>query len=241
MSKSALQLDVRDPAERSELLSAYLDGELAAEEEERVEELLDERPEMRAELDGMRRVIGHLRHVERVAPPQTLDMAVTRRIALDGDRRSLLDRVEDGMTGIGGGKQSHIFSMFALVIALVAIVYFFAQGVHDAGRGLIPVIFDEPPAMQDADLETARQVVVAGSLFRRHDDEHEGALWVEDGVAPDAEAELVLLGSERGERLLEEHPELHGVALLGHVKVRVDGEVVELLDPAGVSPADVGE
>lgn len=218
------------PEARQELLSAYLDGELRPEEEKGVEELLEQEPEAREQLEGMRRVLGHLRHVERLAPPQSLDLAVTRRIALDGEHRSLLDRIEDGMTGLGGGKQSHLLFLFAMVIALAVIILFFSHGLQQKQNGLIPVIFDEPPQMEDADLETARQVLVGGALFQRHEDEHEGTLWVEDGLSVDTEAELVLLGSQRAEELMVEHPELKGIAMLGHVKVEVAGQTLELLD-----------
>ena len=218
------------PEARQELLSAYLDGELRPEEEKGVEEMLEREPEVREQLEGMRRVLGHLRHVERLAPPQSLDLAVTRRIALDGEHRSLLDRIEDGMAGLGGGKQSHLLFLFAMVIALAVIILFFSHGLQQKQNGLIPVIFDEPPQVEDADLATARQVVVGGALFQRHEDEHHGTLWVEDGLSVDTEAELVLLGSERAEDLMAEHPELKGIAMLGHVKVEVAGKVLELLD-----------
>lgn len=218
------------PEARQELLSAYLDGELRPEEEIRVEEMLDSDPSARRQLEGMRRVVSHMRHVERAAPPQTLDMAVARRIALDGEHRSLLDRIEDGMAGLGGGKQSNLFFLFALVIALAVILLLFSHGLEKAQNGLIPVVFDEPPEVEDADLATARQVVVGGALFQRHADQHVGVLWVEDGLTPYAAAELVLLDSERGRRLLADHPELRGVAMLGHVKMEIAGEVIELLD-----------
>jgi hypothetical protein len=218
------------PEARSELLSAYLDGELRPEEEGRVEELLERDPGARAQLEGMRRVIGHLRHVERSAPPQSLDMAVTRRIALAGEHRSLLDRIEDGMTGLGGGKQSNLFFLFALVIALALIVLFFSYGLQQSRDGLMSVVFDEPAEIEDADLATARQVVVGGALFQRYDDEHGAALWVEDGLLPTSEAERVLLGSDRAQELLAAHPELVGISLLGHVKVELAGKVYELLD-----------
>ena len=218
------------PEARQELLSAYLDGELRPDEEKGVEELLQREPAAREQLEGMRRVLGHLRHVERMAPPQSLDLAVTRRIALDGEHPSLLDRIEDGMTGLGGGKQGNLFFLFALVIALAVILLFFSHGLQKSQDGLIPVIFDEPPQVEDADLSTARQVVVGGALFQRHEDEHHGTLWVEDGLEMDAEAELVVLGSDRAEELLAAHPELAGIALLGHVKVELAGQVLELLD-----------
>lgn len=226
------------PEARKELLSAYLDGELRPEEEQGVEELLEQEPAAREQLEGMRRVVGHLRHVERMAPPQTLDMAVTRRIALEGEHRSLLDRIEDGMTGMGGGKQGNLFFLFALVVALALIILFFSHGLQKSQDGLIPVIFDEPPQVEDADLATARQVVVGGALFQRHEDEHHDTLWVEDGLQPATEGELVLLGSARAEELLAKHPELKGIALLGHVKVEVAGQVLELLDEDSLGLGD---
>lgn len=222
------------PEARQELLSAYLDGELRPEEEKDVEALLEQEPEAREQLEVMRRVAGHLRHVDRLKPPQTLDMAVTRRIALEGEHRSLLDRIEDGMATLGGARQSHLFFLFAVVVALAVIILFFSHGLQKSQNGLIPVVFDEPAELEDADLSTARQVVVGGALFQRHEDRHRGTLWVEDGLTPEAEAELVPLGSERADELMAQFPELRGIALLGHVKVEVGGRVLELLDPETV-------
>jgi len=60
---------------------------------------------------------------------------------------------------------------------------------------------------------------------------------VEDGLAPDAAAERVLMSSDRAAELLAAHPELAGIAMLGHVKVKLGGEVLELLDAAALGLA----
>ncbi|MDA8016376.1 MAG: hypothetical protein MPN21_02910 [Thermoanaerobaculia bacterium] len=225
------------PEARQELLSAYLDGELRPDEEKGVEDLLEQEPAAREQLEGMRRVVGHLRHVERMAPPQTLDMAVARRVALEGEHRSLLDRIEDGMGGMSRAKQGNLFFLFALVVALAVIILLFSQGLQRSQDSLIPVVFEDPSKLEDADLTTALQVVVGGALFRRHEGQHRGVLWVEDGLEVDAEAELVLLGSERAEELLTRYPELKGIAMLGHVKVEVAGRILELVDDSSLGLA----
>jgi anti-sigma factor RsiW len=67
-----------------ELLSAYLDGEVSAEERKEVERLLAESNEYRRMLDGLRSVSEHLR----LLPEYRLDASVSQRICDEVDRLS---------------------------------------------------------------------------------------------------------------------------------------------------------
>ncbi|MEM9558449.1 MAG: hypothetical protein AAGC60_29625 [Acidobacteriota bacterium] len=231
MSRRAGKID-------AETLSAYLDGELAADEVRGVEAALEREPSARRQLDGLRRVSTHMRRVQRVAPPSTLQQDVARRIVLEGRHTSLLDRVESGLHRVGG--ESPMLAMFALVISLAVIVLVFAQAVDRTREALLPVRFEDSLADEtDAvDLRRARQVIVAGRLFERR-----GDLWVEDGIFVPADR-VVQLASPTGQILLERHPELRGVAYLERARLEIDGEVLDLLGtppPAAPPSADAAD
>ena len=218
----------------SELLSAYLDGELDPQEEARVERLIEDDAEIQSRLEGMRSIVSNLRHLEHLKPPPTLGQDVARRIALDGERRSLLDRVEAGLEGTQ--LQSNTFLMFALIIALAVIVLFFAFGLRQWNeQSLLPVRMSDDAATDPADATAddmepevldAATVWVAGRLFAKAED----GRWVQEGLSEEdvASARVVDLDSPEGETLVAERPDLRGVALLGHALVRHGGEVLEL-------------
>lgn len=212
----------------AELVSAYLDGQLRPDEKERFERLLEEDAAVREHVEGMRSMISNLRHLERMAPPPTLGQDVARRIALAGEQQSLMDRIEDSLAGMK--TPSSVFLMFALIFALSIIVYFFAMGLHQSqDGGNLPVVLS-PPDGGDTEMAPevleASTVLVGGRLFVKAED----GRWWEDGLDPErAEtARLVELESEAGVALLEERPDLRGVAMLGHALVDHEGEVLEL-------------
>ncbi len=128
----------------AELLSAYLDRELARREARRLEEHLETCADCSVRLDGLRRVVASLQGLHRVAPPSTLEQTVARRIALADDRVGLLDRLEEGMSLLS--RQNPMLSMFAVVIALALFIYFFSSALHQRENATIPVIFKDPPA-----------------------------------------------------------------------------------------------
>ncbi|MEL7061696.1 MAG: hypothetical protein AAGN46_16840 [Acidobacteriota bacterium] len=211
----------------TELLSAFLDGELDDVEIRRVERMLEERPDTRLELEGMRRIVGDLRHLERLAPPPTLGQEVARRIALDGERTSLLDRVEDGLGRLN--QQSSTFATFAVVLALAAIVYLFSLALESSRQGLVPVTFDTPAATDSGPLD-AHLVLVAGRLFERQHDA-DTTWWIEQDLDPTRPFRQIELATDDGQALLARHPELHNVARLGRVRLLVSGEILELVPP----------
>lgn len=202
-----------------EMLSAYLDGELPEDETTRVEQMLERDPNLRRQLAGLRSVSAGLGHLERLAPPPTLGQDVARRIALAGEKRSLLDRIEGGLSGFQG--QSNVFVMFAVVLALATIMYFFSQGLERSK--LTPVVFDDP-AVAPVDLEGVTTVFLAERLFRR-----QGDRWIEEGLGANAVENARRVELERSADLLESHPELRSIAQLGHAVLRLDGEVIEIV------------
>lgn len=205
----------------AEVLSAYLDGQLEPAEAAELERRLENDDALREQLAGMRRVVSNLQHLQRMAPPPTLGQDVARRVALAGERTSLLDRIEDGLSRLQ--HQSTTFLMFAVIFALALIIYMFSFGLRDSN--LVPVVFED--GVQEIDLEvlkTAVTTVMGGRLFER-----EGDLWLEEGVDPSAPARVVELASPAGQQLLEARPDLQGIAYLKRARVKVDGEVLELL------------
>lgn len=211
---------------RAELISAYLDNELQGEDAERFQKLLAEDESVRREVEGMRSVVSNLRHLERMAPPPTLDHHVARRIALAGEHRSLLDRIEGGLAGVQ--SPSNNFLMFALVFALAIIVYLFSA--HLGKDSMVPVVFEaDPQAPIVEDIENATSVLMGSRLFLRHKD----GRWVEDGLSEQdiAAAQTVQVDSAVGRELLEHHPDLKGLTLLGDAIFRLhEGEdgIIEL-------------
>ena len=210
----------------AELLSAYLDRQLARQEAQRLEEHLETCSECHVRLDGLRRVVTSLQSLHQVAPPSTLEQAVARRIALADDPVSLLDRLEEGMSLFN--RQNPILSMFAVVIALALFIYFFSFTLaqYEESR-MTPVIFqDLPPAAATADgVAVGSRLEVADRQLTWSAD----GLWLEEGVSVEAVSRAIALESDEGTALLAAHPELSDLAGLGRsVVLAVDDEVVRL-------------
>ena len=208
---------------RAELISAYLDNELQGEEAQRFEQLLAEDESVRREVEGMRHVVSNLRHLERMAPPPTLNQHVARRIALAGEQRNLLDRLEDGLSAVH--TPSNTFLMFALVFALTIIVYLFSLLLSHNNQ--VSVVFDAPPkgALVER-LDGATSVLMGSRLFLRAED----GRWIEDGLTAGeiAGAQLIPADSPAGRELLEHHPDLKGLIVLGDAVFRWQGGIIEL-------------
>ncbi|MEM1206424.1 MAG: hypothetical protein AAGN66_24540 [Acidobacteriota bacterium] len=211
----------------AEQLSAYIDGQLGPEEREKIERLLEQDDDVRLRYEGMRRVTTGLGHLERLAPPPSLGQAVARRVALEGEHRSLLDRIEGGLSHFE--RQPSTFLMFSLVFALSLIILFFAWGIDKRGASppIVPLV-----------LEQGDQVTVQGIVF----EQVSGGLWVQEGIDPAAPAEPLDLDSEEGRRILAERPELHSIILfLRYAHLDIEGEVreiqVRVSDPATGQPS----
>lgn len=208
----------------TDLLSAYLDGELPAGDGERVEAHLGRCPSCRDELDSLRRVVDTLRRLERTAPPPALEQHVARRIALEGRRTGALARFEDEVARLR--PRIAILLPFTLVFALATMLYFFAQTLIEIeSRG--PAIVIPPPEAARAFREPGTGEAGAGAQveempveemlleegpagelrsaggrsFRRAGDS-----WLEVALPPDAAPREVAAGSAEAAALLREHP-----------------------------------
>jgi len=207
-----------------ETLSAYLDEELGPDEAGLLEEHVEACDSCRSRLVGMRGVVASLRHMERMAPPPTLSQLVARRVVLVREERGLLDRLEKQLAG--AQRQSPIFFLFALTIALAVIVLLFAQAVEIHQKSTIPVVFEDlPAATQEAEAAAPRRA--AGRTFYLVD-----ALWVEEGVDPQAVDLTLSATSTTWAEMVTEEPELVELSELdGSVVARLGGRTVRL-DPA---------
>jgi len=170
-----------------DLLSAFLDGELAADERRAVEEHLGACAGCRAELDGLRRVASHLRRLERAAPPPVLADRVARRVAVDARRPGLLTRLEAVLRRMR--LESPTLVTFGVVVALAAIAALFVSGVEDSDRvrreGAELVQGSAAGSGPSTPRERLRvtTAVVHGRTFTRV-----GSIWREAHLDPDAAA-----------------------------------------------------
>jgi hypothetical protein len=184
------------------LLSAYLDGELAAAEERAVEDHLAACPGCRADLAGLRSVVERLQGLQRATPPAGLGHAVARRVALEARPVGLLGRMEAALRRLVVDPGTLV--LFGTVLALAVIATVFAVSVEESnGR---PVAAEQG---QDWTGVEVAGVVVAGRHFER-----DGGLWRERGA--EEPERTVSAGSAEGRALLAEMPRLRG--LLGNAE-----------------------
>lgn len=156
-----------------ERLSSYLDAELSSAEASALERHLEGCADCQDTLRGLRRVIGELRTLERAAPPSVLAQQVERRLALERPPRGLVERLEARL-----GRRSRVDSGlglgFALVLALAAILYLFADALDRWEQGQVPIVF---PGATATDAESGAVREAGGRTFRLRD-----GLWVQDGA-----------------------------------------------------------
>lgn len=197
----------------TDLLSAYLDGELPAAEERAVEKHLAVCGGCRAELEGLRAVVERLHGLQRATPPPVLAEAVARRVAMEPRPRGLLGRVEAALRRLPIEPATLV--TFGVVVALAAILALFLAGIEESER---PAGFDE----EGVALEV-RSVIVGGRHFDR-----DGALWRERG-AGEPEATLPA-GSPEARAILAEAPPLRRLldSSEGLVLRAADGRTVRI-------------
>lgn len=203
-----------DNAITNEQLSAYLDGQLDADEQRAVEAHLAANPATRERLDGLRRVVGGLKGLGRATVPPTLNPMVARRIAIERERVGWLDRLEDGLGGLGG--QSPLLVTFAVVVSLALFIVMFSISLERAEREQI-VVVDSSQHPLGARLERAGR-----ALFWT------GDAWSERGYV-DPEAREIDLGTPEGRAWLDARAELAELADLDEpVEIDLDGGRVRL-------------
>lgn len=204
-----------------EVLSTYLDRELGRREENRVTEHLEGCAECRSTLASLRRVVGRLQDLERLAPPPHLGMQVHRLAALETRRTGPFERMEQGIARIN--LQSTLVPVFAIVLALVVITYMLSWGVHRQSTQRIPVDL-EPKGGIVSEITPPTERQIAERTFTLLDE-----VWVEEGLA-EVEASLSMSESDpRFRSWLEQAPGMHEVTTLGgRVRLRMDDQVVEI-------------
>lgn len=224
-----------------DMLSAYLDRELSVREVTQVEEHLETCTECGVQLDSLGRVVGRLRSLERMAPPQLLEMDVQRRIALAAPEDNLLGKLDGRLGRLP--VQPGILVTFALVFCFAAILFTFAQGLEDRHPRTIPIILS--PAATSTSV-ASEDGGIASSRSRWEWTGEEWQLGTEaersPGIAPDGSSEEffrdeievdeaeVILGSPEWTSLVAEWPQLQ-VLQEGALEESMSGGETRILLP----------
>ncbi len=151
-----------------DLLSAYLDGELPAQEARELEEHVSRCPPCRAELDGLAAVVGTLRRLEREAPPPVLAQQVTRRVAVEGRPLGLIARIEAALQRLSVDPGTLV--TFGVVVALAAMLALLGSSLEEAARRR---------SAMEAEWSGLRMVT---AVVGDHRFDRDGGLWREVGV-----------------------------------------------------------
>ena len=218
------------PHATTDLLSAYLDGELPAGDGRRVEDHLEACPSCRAELASLHRVVESLRRLERTAPPPALAQDVQRRIALAAPRPSALGRFEEEMARLR--PRIAVMMPFAVVVALAAILYFFAatlERIENRGPAIVIPSREAARAYREpgADAPALRREA-GGRAFERAGDG-----WREIGLPAAAARREIAPGGPEAAGLLAAHPWLADLLVDGDSVTFRLGEEVVLLPKGG--------
>lgn len=218
-----------NPHAPTELLSAYVDGELPENDGRRLEEHLALCPSCRAELTSLHRVVDSLRRLERTAPPPALAQHVQRRIALDSTRATAFGRFEDELARLR--PMISIFMPFAVVIALAAILYFFASTLHrleNRGPAIVIPTREAASAFPEPGVESAARREAGGRTFERA-----GNAWRQLDLPAAATPREIAPGSPEAAALLEAHPWLGDLFVEGDsVTFALEDEVVRVVEGA---------
>lgn len=186
-----------------DVLSAYLDRELDAQELEQTEAHLGECLHCRQRLDGLRRVAGGLGAIEHVVPPASLGEAVARQIRLEAEERGLMARWRE-RTETYRRAPTHLFVGFTLVAALAVILYVYVDAVERQSNR--PVLIALPPQTQIYSLELERTDGGAPLLLWR-----DGSGWREQGLEDGAPFRRLAGSSSEAQGIFEEIPGLRGL------------------------------
>jgi anti-sigma factor RsiW len=204
-----------------EILSTYLDRELSRPERCQVEEHLERCEDCRQRLSSLQRVVGDLQALERLAPPPHLGAHLHRLASLEASQPTLIQRLEHRASRFI--LQPSIAPIFAIVMALILIIYLLSWGLHRQATGRIPVHLEpEGTRIESTEVESPRQI--AGRAFRLDD-----GVWVEEGLGDETAVETMSSSDPRVQSWLAATPELQEIAALGdRVRLRMGDRVVEI-------------
>lgn len=207
-----------------DVLSAYLDGECSPQERAEVERRLENSPEFRAELNGLRAVSGLLQEL----PPLELPTEFAATVMQTAERRMLLPERTVTPRRTTRSKKYVVGSLVASAAAIVVLVIQFyrpQQSVNDLGVGNNNI--SALRKVENPKNEVEFVVVENGEVIATTDDAAKPQATVESGkrvrTAP---------------KMLANKPGTKPVADLPHVdSVKLDdlalGQVVEAIDTTG--------
>jgi hypothetical protein len=200
---------------RVEILSTYLDSELALQERQRIEAHLEGCEACQHRVEALRAVVGRLSQLERRSPPAHLDNQLKRLAGLGPSPPTLAERLEKGASMFSSGNT--LLPLFGVVVALAIIIYLVAFGAQ--WRTMQEA--DSPPVDSGALVEIR---TVADRVFER-----EGEMWIERGLGGAAVTDRYGVDELQVEEWLREFPELRELTGLGGViRLRVENRVVEI-------------
>lgn len=204
-----------------EILSTFLDRELSRPERCQVEEHLERCEDCRQRLSSLQRVVGDLQALERLAPPPHLGEHLHRLASLEASQPTLIQRLEHHASRFI--LQPSIAPIFAIVMALILIIYLLSWGLYRQATGRIPVHLEpERTRIESTEVESPRQI--AGRAFRLDD-----GVWVEGGLGDETPVESMSSSDPRVQSWLAATPELQEIAALGdRVRLRMGDRVVEI-------------
>lgn len=157
-----------------ELLSSYVDDEVTPRQLRLVESHLDDCTECRQRLEGLRSVAASVRRLESVAPPSTLGATLERRIRIAAREEAGRTSLEKGLGRWLG--QPVLAPVFAVVLALGAILYLFSYGLSMRGdpptRVVVASLPDDAPTEELAEepageMAARREMVALGATLEQ--------------------------------------------------------------------------
>lgn len=207
-----------------EILSTYLDRELGRREQSQVEEHLERCDDCREKLSGLQKVVKNLQALERLAPPQHLGTHLHRLASLEICQPTLTQRLEQRVSRFS--LQPSVAPIFAIVVALIVIIYMLSWGLHRQATGRIPVHLEsevtESATVEGQGMGSSRQI--AGRAFTL-----EAGIWIEEGLEGQTVAETMSSSDPRAPAWLADTPELQEITALGdRVQLMMGDRVVEI-------------